>query len=130
MEVFPASVALIIRALVVSARWAGRTRQSTLEEMTAAAETSRVTELEARVATLEDIVDLRDAHIEVLESRLEEKRPRRPYPLTERLRIIWLMEYFHMPRSFASETAAPALQRAGQHYAPSDVSRRSYRREA
>jgi len=75
MEVFPASVALIIRALVVSARWAGRSRQSTLEEMTAAAETSRAAELEARVATLEDIVELEDAHIEVLESRLKRSVP-------------------------------------------------------
>jgi transposase InsO family protein len=98
MEVFPASVALIIRALVVSARWAGGTRQSTLEEMTAAAGRSRVAELEARVATLEDTVELRDAHIEVLESRLGGKRPRKPYPLMERLRIIWLMEYFQIPQ--------------------------------
>jgi transposase InsO family protein len=104
MEAFPASVALIIRALVVSARWAGRSRQSTLEEMTAAAETSRVAELEARVATLEDIVELRDAHIEVLESRLGEKRPRKPYPLTERLRIIWLMEYFQIPHRRLEKT--------------------------
>jgi transposase InsO family protein len=97
MEVFPASVALIVRALVVSARWAGRSRQTTLEEMTAAAKTSRVAELEARVVALEDTVELRDAHIEVLESRLGEKRPRKPYPLMERLRIIWLMEYFQIP---------------------------------
>lgn len=53
MEVFPASVALIIPALLVSARWADCSRHSTLEEMTAAAGTSRVAELEARVATLE-----------------------------------------------------------------------------
>jgi len=43
-------------------------------------------------------VELRDAHIEVLESRLREKRPRKPYPLMERLRIIWLMEYFQIPQ--------------------------------
>jgi transposase len=98
LESFPASVALIIRALVVSARWAGRSRRSTLEEMTAAAETSRVVELEARVATLEDTLELGDAHIEVLESRLGEKRPRKPYPLMERIRFIWLMEYFQIPQ--------------------------------
>ena len=47
MEVFPASVVLIIRALVVSARWAGRSRRFSLEQMTAAAETSRIGELAA-----------------------------------------------------------------------------------
>ncbi len=97
MEVLPASVALIIRALVVSARWASKSRQSTLEEMTAAAETCRVAELAARVATLDDIVELRDAHIEVLESRPGEKRPRKPYPLMGRMRIIWPMAYFQIP---------------------------------
>jgi hypothetical protein len=37
MEVFPAAVGLIIRALVVGARWAGRARRLALEQATAAA---------------------------------------------------------------------------------------------
>ena len=96
MEVYPASVALIIKAMIISARWAGRTRSVGLAEMTAAAETSRLAALEARVVSLEDAVQLRDAHIAVLESRLGKERPRKPYPLMERLRIIWLMEYFQI----------------------------------
>ena len=104
MEVFPASVVLIIRALLVSARWAGRSRRCALEQLTAAAETSRVAQLEARVASLEDTLELREAHIEVLESRLGQERPRRPYPLMERLRIIWLMEYFRIPGRRLRET--------------------------
>ena len=80
MEVFPASVALIIRALLVSARWAGRQRRVTLERMTSAAEASRIAELEARVLTLEDRLELREAHIGVLESRLGEERSRKPNP--------------------------------------------------
>ena len=97
MEVFPASVALVIRALVVSARWAGRARRLALEGVTSAANASREAALEARVMVLEDMVEQRDAHIEVLESRLGEERPRKPYPLMERLRIIWLMQYFEIP---------------------------------
>ena len=104
MEVFPASVVLIVRALVISARWAGRQRRVTLERMTAAAEASRIAELEARVLTLEDRLELREAHIEVLESRLGEERTRKPYPLMERLRIIWLMEYFQIPQRRLEET--------------------------
>jgi len=104
MEVFPASVALIIRALMVSARWAGRSRRRTLEQLTAAAETSRVAQLEARVASLESILEVREAHIEVLESRLGQERPRKSYPLIERLRIIWLMEYFRIPGRRLRET--------------------------
>jgi len=89
MEVFPAAVGLIIRALVVSARWGGRARRLALEQATATANSSREAALEARGMVLEDMVEQRDAHIEVLESRLGEKRPRSPYPLMERLRIIW-----------------------------------------
>jgi len=97
MELFPASVTLVMRALVVSARWAGRARRLALERATAAADSSREAALEARVMALEDMVEQRDAHIEVLESRLGEERPRKPYPLMERLRIIWLMQYFEIP---------------------------------
>jgi len=104
MEVFPTSVALIIRALVVSARWAGRARRLALEQATAAADANREAALEARVMVLEDMVEQRDAHIEVLESRLGRERPRRPYPLMERLRIIWLMEYFQIPGRRLRET--------------------------
>ncbi len=97
MEVFPASVTLVIRALVVSARWAGRARCLALERATAAADANREAALEARVMVLEAMLEQRDAHIEVLESRLGEARSRKPYPLMERLRIIWLMQYFGIP---------------------------------
>jgi hypothetical protein len=52
-----------------------------------------VAQLEARVLVLEDAVAFRDARLEVLERRLGEERARRQYPLMERLRILWLMEY-------------------------------------
>ena len=93
MEVFPASVTLVIRALVVSARWAGRARRLALERATAAADANREAALEARVMVLEDAVDFRDARLEVMAKRLGEERPRRPYPLMERLRLLWLIEY-------------------------------------
>ncbi len=41
---------------------------------------------------LEDAVAFRDARPEVLEKRLGEERPRRPYPLLDRLRLLWLIE--------------------------------------
>ena len=104
MEVFPASVTLVIRALVVSARWAGRARRLALERATAAADASREAALEARVVVLEDMVEQRDAHIAVLQGRLGEERSRKPYPLMERLRIIWLMQYFQIPGRRLKET--------------------------
>ena len=49
MEVFPASVTLVIRALVVSARWAGRARRLALERATGAVDANREAALQARV---------------------------------------------------------------------------------
>lgn len=104
MEVFPASVTLVIRALVVSARWAGRARRLALGRAIAAADANREAAWEARVMALEAMVEQRDAHIEVLESRLGEQRSRKPYPLMERLRIIWFMQYFGIPGRRLKET--------------------------
>jgi transposase InsO family protein len=104
MEVFPAAVGLIIRALVVSARWAGRARRLALEQAAAGAGSSREASLEARVMVLEDMVEQRDAHIAVLQGRLGEERTRKPYPLMERLRIIWLMQCFQIPGRRLKET--------------------------
>ncbi len=89
MEIYQASVSLMVRAMVVSARWAARSRRLGLEGACGRAEAGRVGQLEARVTVLEDAVAFRDARLEVLEKRLGEVRPRRPYPLMERLRILW-----------------------------------------
>jgi hypothetical protein len=67
-EASPTSVVLIMRALVVGASWARRSRRSTLEQMTAAAEASRIAELQTPVVTPEDTLELQEPHISVLES--------------------------------------------------------------
>ena len=104
MEIYEASVSLMVRAMVVSARWAARSRRLCLEGACAGGEAGRVARLEARVVALEDAVAFRDARLEVLEKRLGEERPRRPYPLMERLRILWLVEYYHVPKRRVKET--------------------------
>lgn len=104
MEIYEASVSLIVRALAVSARWAGRKRRLCLEQASTNANAGRVAELEARVVVLEDAVAFRDARLEVLQRRLREERPRRPYPLIERLRLLWLIEYYRIPKRRVKET--------------------------
>lgn len=98
MNMFPAVASLTVQAMLLSARWAGRRRHLCLEQAAGVSDHSRVAELEARVLLLEDALALRDAHIEVLEQRLRKGRIRRPYEPTERLRILWLREYCHIPR--------------------------------
>jgi putative transposase len=98
MNLFPAVVSLSVQAMLLSARWAGRRRHLCLEQAAGVSDHSRVAELEARLLLLEDALALRDAHIEVLEQRLQKSAIRRPYEPTERLRILWLCEYFQIPR--------------------------------
>jgi len=104
VEIYEASVSLMVRALVVSARWAARSRRLGLERACAKAEAGRVAESEARVMALEDAVAFRDARLEILEKRLGEERPRRPYPLVERQRILWAMEYYGIPKRRVNES--------------------------
>jgi hypothetical protein len=70
MNLFPAVVSLAVQAMLLRARWTGCRRRLCLEQATAIADHNRVAELKARALLLEDIVALRDAHIEVLEQRL------------------------------------------------------------
>jgi hypothetical protein len=78
----------LVRALIVSGRWAGRARRLALEQAALAADRNREAALAARVMVLEDLLEQRDAYISVLESRLGKERPRKPYPLMGRLRIM------------------------------------------
>ena len=86
MEIYEACVSLMVRALVVGARWAGRTRRFSLERACTHAEAGQVAELE-------DAVAFRNARLEVIKRRPGEERPKHAYPLVERLHILWLTEY-------------------------------------
>jgi len=48
VEIYEASVSLMVRSLVLSARWAGRRRRLCLEQAAANSEAGRIAELEAR----------------------------------------------------------------------------------
>jgi hypothetical protein len=104
VEIYEASVSLMVRAMVVSARWAARSRRLSPERTCARSEAGQVAQLEARVMLLEDAVAFRDARLEVLEKRLGEERSRRPYPLMDRLRLLWLIEHYQIPKRRVKET--------------------------
>ena len=59
-EIHEASVSLMVRAMVVSARWAARSRRLRLERACARAEAGRVAEFDAGILVLEDAVVFRD----------------------------------------------------------------------
>jgi len=73
MEIYEASVSLMVRAMVVSARWTAGSQRLSLARPCARSEAGRVVQLEARVMLLEDAVAFRNARLEVLEKRLGQK---------------------------------------------------------
>jgi transposase len=60
------------------------------------------------VALLEDALACRDARLQALEARLGREKPKRPYPLMERLRILWLIEYFQVHKRRVRDTFGAA----------------------
>jgi hypothetical protein len=106
MNALPLAVSLMVEAMLLNVRWAGRRRQLCLEQAAGVADHNRLAELEARVLFLEDALALRDAHTEVLERRFGRSGVRRPYEPTLRLRILWLAEYFQVPRRRTRESLA------------------------
>ena len=104
MKVLHTAASLIVQAMLLTARWAGRRRQLCLQQAASVADHGRAAELEARVLFLAGALALRDAHIEVLERRLGSRGGRRPYEPTLRLRILWLAEYFQVPRRHIRES--------------------------
>ena len=69
-------------------------------------------DLEARVVMLEAAVAFREARVQLLERRLGEKQPRRPYPALGRLRILRLAEYYQIPKRCIKETLGVARSSA------------------
>jgi len=96
MDPFQTAVTLIIKSMVISARWAAASRLLGLRQ--AASRPGREAEFEARIQALEDKLAQRDATIALLRKRLGQVKSRRPYTLGQRLRILWLIEYFRIPK--------------------------------
>jgi hypothetical protein len=113
VEIYEASVSLTVWSLVLSARWAGRRRRLCLEQAAANAEAGRIAELAARVVMLADGVAFRDARLAVIERRPGEERPKRAYPLVERLRLLWLVEHYQIPKRRVKGT--PGVARSSVH---------------
>jgi transposase InsO family protein len=107
-----------------------RTKALSLERACARSEAGRVAKLEARVILLEDALAFRDARPEVLERRLGEERPRRPYPLLDRLHLLWLIEYYQVPKRRVKETFGVARSSVHRWLKASEKGKLGGRRKA
>jgi putative transposase len=85
-----------MKAVLLSARWAGRSRRLGLEQ--AAQASGDVAEVRAENVVLRDTVEFLVERLACAERRLKAASIRKRYSLTERLHILWCVEYFGIPR--------------------------------
>jgi putative transposase len=85
-----------MKAVLLSARWAGRARHLGLER--AASASGNSAELLGENVTLRDTVEFLTERLACAERRLKAAHIRRPYSPAERLHILWCIEYFGIPR--------------------------------
>ena len=96
MEAAETSVCLLMKAVLLSARWAGRNRRLGLEQAAKAAGDGAGSQAEN--VLLRDTVELLPERLACAERRLKAANIRKPYSLAERLRILWCVEYFGVSR--------------------------------
>ena len=96
MEAAGTSVCLVMKAVLLSGRWAGRTRRLGLEQTAKAAGDGA--ESEAENVLLRDTVEFLTERLACAERRLKAAGIRKPYSPAERLHILWCVEYFGISR--------------------------------
>jgi len=85
-----------MKAVLLSACWAGRSRRLALEQAAKAA--SDGAETQAENVLLRDSIELLGERLACAERRLKAAGIRKPYSLAERLHILWCIEYFGLSR--------------------------------
>ncbi len=96
MEAAGPPLCLVMKAVLLSARWAGRSRRLGLEQAAKAA--GEGAEAEAENVALRDTVELLTEQLACAERRLKAAGIRKPYSPKERLHILWCIEYFGLSR--------------------------------
>ena len=102
MEVFEAAVSLMVKSMMLGARWAGHRRRLCLRQ--AAAGVSELAQLRAELVVLRDENHRLEFENGLLPSRLREAHSRKPhYTPIQRLQILWHITYYRIPRSRVRE---------------------------
>jgi len=96
VEAAGTSICLVMKAVLLSARWAGRSRRLGLEQ--AAEASGNVADVQAENVVLRDTVEFLAERLACAERRLKAAHIRAPHSLTERMHILWCIEYFGIPR--------------------------------
>ncbi|MGD0113976.1 MAG: hypothetical protein ABSD48_19130, partial [Armatimonadota bacterium] len=96
METAETAVCLVMKAVLLSGRWAGRTRRLGLEQAAKAAGEGAKAQVDN--VMLRDTVEFLSDRLACAERRLQAAHIRKPYSLAERLHILWCIQYFGIPR--------------------------------
>jgi transposase InsO family protein len=96
VEAAETAVCLVMKAVLLSGRWAGRTRRLGLEQAARAA--GEGAQVQADNVMLRDTIEFLLERLACAERRLQAAHLRKPYSLAERLHILWCIEYFGIPR--------------------------------
>ena len=97
MEALRAAVTLIIRAMVLSAQLASQQRLFFLQRAVTAGDAI------GELARLRDELRRVKSELKMVKDRFKEAPTRRHFTPMERLRILWHMEYYRIPRSKVTE---------------------------
>ena len=87
---------LVMKAVLLSAHWAGRSRRLGLEQAAKAADDGA--KAQAENVVLRDRVELLTERLSRAERRLKAAHMRKPYSVTERLHILSAVEHFGLSR--------------------------------
>ncbi len=96
MEAAETAVCLVMKSVLLSGRWAGRTRRLGLEQAARAADDGA--QMQADNVMLRDTIEFLLERLACAQRRLQAAHLRKPYSLREQLHILWCVEYFGIPR--------------------------------
>ena len=99
IETINATVALIIKAAILAARFSGKARKRSLKRLSK----MDVDEKDKEIIFLRDKVDRQQLQITILQKGLQKKQTKKRYTLREKMFILSYMEIFQVPRRRVTE---------------------------
>jgi len=94
LDVLNTAVSLLIRAVLLAARFSGRARRRSLERLAAREVDTNAKE----ILFLKDRVYQLEMQVSILQKHLHKKGTKPRYSVRERLLILWHLEAFQIPR--------------------------------
>ena len=99
-EIIAYAVSMIMKAALLGASWAGKSRRHGLESIAKLP----IDEKDKEIFFLRDRIYQLETRIKIFQKQVYSSSSKTRYPLKERLFILWHMEYFQIPRRQLKKT--------------------------